>query len=156
MLWMYTFPLPTAETRLTRPQVPKRKAQLNPTTQTPTQPPQPPAQPKKFSAFSVSDSRSLENEYQKLLEATEHDQGPNTRDTRLASRKRKVDARNSSPGLSSRASHTSTDTVNVPVNEDFLFDVDIGARELGPVYWLGPIYEGISPLQTYQHQPRGC
>jgi hypothetical protein len=31
--------------------------------------------------------------------------------------------------------------VRVPVNEDFLFDVDIEDRELSPVYWLGPIYE---------------
>ncbi len=33
------------------------------------------------------------------------------------------------------------DAVRVPVNEDFLFDVDIEQRELAPVYWLGPIYE---------------
>ena len=32
-------------------------------------------------------------------------------------------------------------TVKVPVNEDFLFDVDIERRELAPVYWLGPVYE---------------
>ncbi|KPM44652.1 hypothetical protein AK830_g1935 [Neonectria ditissima] len=130
--------------------VPKRKAQFTPSasTPTPTQPPPPPAQPKKFSAFSVSDSRSLETEYQKLLEATEHDQPPSTRDTRLTSRKRKVDARSSSPGSSSAASPASTNTVHVPVNEDFLFDVDIGARELGPVYWLGPIYEGLPPLYS--------
>ena len=31
--------------------------------------------------------------------------------------------------------------VKVPVNEDFLFDVDIEARELAPTYWLGPIYD---------------
>lgn len=31
--------------------------------------------------------------------------------------------------------------VKVPVNEDFLFDVDIERRELAPTYWLGPIYE---------------
>ena len=30
----------------------------------------------------------------------------------------------------------------VPVNEDFLFDVNIEERELAPVYWLGPVYEG--------------
>lgn len=30
--------------------------------------------------------------------------------------------------------------VKVPVNEDFLFDVDIEHRELAPTYWLGPIY----------------
>lgn len=29
----------------------------------------------------------------------------------------------------------------VPVQEDYLFDVDIERRELLPVYWLGPIYE---------------
>ena len=32
-------------------------------------------------------------------------------------------------------------SVKVPVNEDFLFDVDIEARELAPTYWLGPIYD---------------
>lgn len=31
--------------------------------------------------------------------------------------------------------------IKVPVNEDFLFDVDIEARELAPTYWLGPIYD---------------
>ena len=29
----------------------------------------------------------------------------------------------------------------MPVNEDFLFDVDVEKRELAPAYWLGPIYE---------------
>ena len=29
----------------------------------------------------------------------------------------------------------------VPVNEDFLFDVDIDTRELAPTYWLGPVYD---------------
>ena len=32
-------------------------------------------------------------------------------------------------------------SVKVPVNEDYLFDVDVKARELGPAYWLGPVYE---------------
>ena len=31
--------------------------------------------------------------------------------------------------------------LKVPVNEDFLFDVDIEERELAPAYWLGPIYD---------------
>ena len=31
--------------------------------------------------------------------------------------------------------------IKVPVNEDFLFDVDIDERELGPVYWEGAVYE---------------
>lgn len=32
-------------------------------------------------------------------------------------------------------------STRVPVNEDFLFDVDVEQRELAPVYWLGPVYE---------------
>lgn len=31
--------------------------------------------------------------------------------------------------------------VKVPVNEDYLFDVDIDKRELAPAYWLGPVYD---------------
>ena len=31
--------------------------------------------------------------------------------------------------------------VKVPVNEDYLFDVDVEHRELAPTYWLGPIYD---------------
>lgn len=30
--------------------------------------------------------------------------------------------------------------IKVPVNEDYLFDVDVEHRELAPAYWLGPIY----------------
>lgn len=32
-------------------------------------------------------------------------------------------------------------SVKVPVNEDYLFDVDVKRRELGPAYWVGPVYE---------------
>ena len=31
--------------------------------------------------------------------------------------------------------------VKVPVNEDYLFDVDIERRELAPTYWLGSVYD---------------
>ena len=31
--------------------------------------------------------------------------------------------------------------LRVPVNEDYLFDVDVEKRELMPAYWLGPVYE---------------
>lgn len=36
---------------------------------------------------------------------------------------------------------TTSGRVKVPVQEDYLFDVDVERRELLPVYWLGPIYE---------------
>lgn len=32
-------------------------------------------------------------------------------------------------------------TTKVPVNEDYLFDVEIETRELAPSYWLGPVYD---------------
>lgn len=32
-------------------------------------------------------------------------------------------------------------TTKVPVNEDHLFEVDVDERELGPIFWRGPIYE---------------
>lgn len=40
--------------------------------------------------------------------------------------------------------------MKVPVNEDYLFDVDIERRELGAVYWLGPIYEVRRGTWFYQ------
>ena len=42
------------------------------------------------------------------------------------------------------------DQVKVPVNEDYLFDVDIEHRELAPAYWLGPIYEVTRGSWFYQ------
>lgn len=38
----------------------------------------------------------------------------------------------------------------MPVNEDYLFDVDIEKRELGPVYWEGPVYEVKRGTWFYQ------
>ena len=32
-------------------------------------------------------------------------------------------------------------STKVPVNDDFLFDVNIENRELEPAYWIGPVYE---------------
>ena len=77
--------------------------------------PKPPAAPKKFTAFSASDSKAIEARYQRLLENTED-------------------------GM--REKNEAENQTKVPVNEDFLFDVNILERELAPVYWLGPIYEG--------------
>lgn len=39
------------------------------------------------------------------------------------------------------ANHNSTALLKVPVNEDFLFEVDLGKLELYPAYWNGPVYE---------------
>lgn len=46
--------------------------------------------------------------------------------------------------------HNTQDEANVPVNEDYLFDVNIAQRELAPIYWLGPVYEGKSLGAIYK------
>lgn len=42
--------------------------------------------------------------------------------------------------------------LKIPVNEDYLFDVDIQDRELAPAYWLGPVYEVRRGTWFYQGQ----
>lgn len=70
---------------------------------------------KKFTAFSVSDSVSIETAFQKLADRDASDK----------------DANGKAPPKMTRVS----------VNEDYLFDVVIERRELEPAYWLGPVYE---------------
>lgn len=78
----------------------------------------PPPPPKKFIPFSMKDSQSIESTYLGLSEIED------------------------SKG-SSQDQPKSSDQVSkkVPVNEDYLFDVNVEDRELGPAYWIGPIYE---------------
>lgn len=75
--------------------------------------------PRKFVPFSLKDSQSIEATFQKLSEIEEARQNGQSQDPKAAEQVSK----------------------KVPVNEDFLFDVDVEQRELGPAYWLGPIYE---------------
>ena len=113
--------------------------------------------------FSDPDSRSVEAAFQKIIE-DEHDNrrgnspsgdigdvvirqepitftkegdGDDTRDA--TSRKTHGSRGNSS--INDATGSEKGGLVKVPVNEDFLFDVDIEARELAPTYWLGPIYD---------------
>ncbi|KAI5293478.1 hypothetical protein KEM52_005496, partial [Ascosphaera acerosa] len=88
--------------------------------------------PKKFVPFSIDDSKAIERTFQALAE-----------------REEAAAAVAAAAGVQSSASRTAQSpvdeddikSVTVPVNEDFLFDVNIRKRELGPAYWLGPIYE---------------
>ncbi|KAK0109026.1 hypothetical protein ONS96_002860 [Cadophora gregata f. sp. sojae] len=121
--------------------IPKRKPKLLKNTEENAKPP---GVPKKFVPFSLHDSRSIETVYQKL--ADEYDDP--IRDAR-----QKADdyASGMSTSASGKKPNTSIDEagqdtnaggkIRVPVQEDFLFDVDIEQRELSPLYWLGPIYE---------------
>ncbi|KAJ5365027.1 hypothetical protein N7517_007913, partial [Penicillium concentricum] len=72
--------------------------------------------PKKFIPFPGKDSQSIETTFQKLSDIEDARQQNQPTD--------------SEPILS-----------KVPVNEDFLFNVDVEQRELSPTYWIGPVYE---------------
>ncbi|KAK4099985.1 hypothetical protein N658DRAFT_143397 [Parathielavia hyrcaniae] len=101
-----------------------------------------PLQPKKFVAFSVEDSRAIESAYQNKLEELEEKRGLKRVDAALRpglKRPAGFSSRTSSDG--SLNAETQTSKTMVPVNEDFLFDVNIEDRELAPVYWEGPVYE---------------
>ncbi|KAL2071364.1 hypothetical protein VTL71DRAFT_12599 [Oculimacula yallundae] len=121
--------------------IPKRKPKLLKNTEENTKPP---GVPKKFVTFSIHDSRSIETSYQKL--ADEYDDL--SREVRQKGEDYGSEGQTSNSG---KKPNTSIDEagqesnaggkVRVPVQEDFLFDVDIEQRELSPLYWLGPIYE---------------
>ena len=105
---------------------------------------QPLPTPKKYAAFSAQDSRSIETAFQKLAEAETlrgsvgDDLGSETLGEAYG-----LSDTGSKPNTSINDS-TSTEkggSIRVPVNEDFLFDVDVERRELAPAYWLGPIYD---------------
>ena len=101
--------------------------------------------PKKYSAFSSRDSSAIEIDFQKTVELQasrpqdiSHGGGDlgHWRKKSLADSGTNHDGSNIGLGTTEGSGST-----KVPVNEDFLFDVDIQRRELGPAYWLGPIYD---------------
>ena len=126
----------------TRLQVPKRKPQhtTKKSSASSGTGAKPPVQPKKFCAFSASDSKAIECAYQKILESVEDHRSQDIEEIDLPS-PTPINAPNTSMGMKHDFVADRTNT-RVPVNEDFLFDVDIRGRELAPAYWLGPVYEG--------------
>ncbi|KAI1250860.1 hypothetical protein MGN70_007919 [Eutypa lata] len=103
-----------------------------------------PQAPKKYVAFSKNDSKSLETAYQKLLERVEDERGKVSANRHMRSgslRLREIPIESVPNTTIDEGKPGRPDAVRVPVNEDFLFDVDIEQRELAPVYWLGAVYE---------------
>lgn len=110
-----------------------------------------PPEPKKWLAFSKRDTKCIEAAWQTLSEQEDKAprkelSGPDVVDLTsgdLASGTRSSTARSDKQTNSSIEAANDDDrpTVKVPVNEDYLFDVDVERRELGPAFWLGPIYE---------------
>jgi hypothetical protein len=106
--------------------------------------------PKKYVPFSDRDSRAVEMAFQKL--ALEGDAAARHRLSKRAGGPMEADHEEESGdlGISAQDSRDTKlrrteaewdDSVKVPVNEDFLFDVDVERRELAPAYWLGPVYD---------------
>ncbi|CAO2652199.1 Nn.00g004820.m01.CDS01 [Neocucurbitaria sp. VM-36] len=89
-------------------------------------PDKPLPRPKKWIPFSASDSRAIEAAFQKTADEDE-----------AAELRRGI----VSPTTPERSSAGPKTTTKVPVNEDYLFDVEIETRELAPSYWLGPVYD---------------
>lgn len=130
-------------------QVPKRKPQFITGKHKKPQDEKLPVPPKKFAEFSQSDSRSIELAYQKLLEQAEDNRAKDSRNRGASSASRTGQVVSQSEktvrddvGWDRETRASGTQATKVPVNEDFLFDVNIEDRELAPVYWLGPVYEG--------------
>ncbi|KAK2011685.1 DDHD domain-containing protein [Colletotrichum eremochloae] len=124
--------------------VPKRKPLFLRDKSKPADDAKPPPQPKKFLPFSKLDSRAIEAAYQRLLEDSEKRRGDRSlRNVSAGSRRGRGDTDEESNQSSLEASPEAAQgpKTRVPVNEDYLFDVDIENRELAPVYWLGPVYE---------------
>lgn len=103
--------------------------------------------PKKYAAFSATDSKAIEASFQKLLEQEDTEarsqyelQGGDISQAR---------AHNNKPNSSLRGEQN-PGKITVPVNEDYLFDVDVEARELAPAYWLGPVYDVRRGTWFYQ------
>ncbi|KAL2857386.1 DDHD domain-containing protein [Aspergillus pseudodeflectus] len=82
--------------------------------------PKPLPQPKKFVPFTPKDSQSVEHAFQNLCN---------------------TEAEREQAHYNQPVDRALNESVKVPVNEDYLFDVDINRRELGPSYWVGPVYE---------------
>ncbi|CAK7267238.1 hypothetical protein SEPCBS57363_002491 [Sporothrix epigloea] len=123
---------------------PKRKSQWMSKKASKDAKPLPPA--KKYTPFAVEDNRSIEAAYQNELEVLE-DKDQALLETRPRGRSASETVDASEAGTMRQLKGSG---VKVPVNEDFLFDVDIDNRELAPVYWLGPIYDVRRGTWFYQ------
>jgi hypothetical protein len=95
--------------------------------------------------FSQHDSRAIELAYQGMIEDEEDGVLDGTESTHRSSAAAPGNKENTSINEAGDLENAGG-RVKVPVNEDYLFDVDVERRELAPVYWLGPIYAVVINL----------
>ncbi|KAI4172162.1 MAG: hypothetical protein LQ343_003722 [Gyalolechia ehrenbergii] len=107
----------------------------------------PASNPKKYVAFSSRDSRAIEFAFRRLVEEEDRDAQDDNQSGDIGGlgldRAKTVSTTGQSgnPSADDDAKKPGNRPTRVPVNEDFLFDVDIEKRELAPAYWFGPIYD---------------
>lgn len=120
--------------------IPKRKPKISHADPTPKTE-KPAAQPKKYSPFSAGDSRAIEAAFQRLAEEEEDKEKQKLiRDSEESAQENERSKTKEKKHHERRHTNHNSGT-KVAVNEDYLFDVDIEARELLPAYWLGPTYD---------------
>ena len=94
-------------------------------------------------AFSAQDSRAIESAFQTLGEKKDLPASQNPPSGELGNRS--LNPPDNEPkhntSMNDIGSAGKRGSVKVPVNEDYLFDVDVEKRELAPAYWLGLIYD---------------
>jgi len=95
---------------------------------------------KKYAPFTVRDSRNVEQAFQRLAKDSKAS-SPFTSSSRLVGDDDDEGDIGTTQAASSSSTATEGEAAKVPVNEDYLFDVDIDRRELAPAYWLGPVYD---------------
>ena len=94
--------------------------------------------PKKYAPFSRKDSRAIEKTFHRL--SSEDD----------AVERRELENSEDITDTKHHRLESHHKSAKVPVNEDYLFDVDVMNRELAPAYWLGPVYEVRRGTWFYQ------
>jgi hypothetical protein len=98
--------------------------------------------PKKYIPFAEGDSRAIEAVFQKLVDKDDERGRSRLRQEGAPDNARVEDqGKRDEPNISLDQPPKDTEAILVPVNEDYLFDVDVEKRELGPAYWLGPVYD---------------
>lgn len=117
--------------------IPKRKPNLLPPGSQAPADNKPPVPPKKFMTFSAKDSAAIETAHQKLVEE-EYDRSITQSRGRTNGSRSAVNTAESddAQNLDSWRSQK-----QIPVLEDYLFDVDLSSFELAPAYWIGPVFE---------------
>jgi len=120
--------------------------------------------PKKYAPFSKTDSKSIEAAFRKIAEdedASEQKQAEKDDEPTIntSSSSSPSQSRSQSDGMPNSSLEADSGTrppgsITVPVNEDYLFDVDVERRELAPAYWLGPVYEVRRGTWFYQGKER--